>query len=134
MTSPSALKYMSAVFITFSGNCQQALKFYQSCFGGLLQLDVFEQALPGYAQMPLVSGCLRSAKVVIRASDLVHHEGRIIGNYMAIYIHCDDEADRFALIKKLELGKKNRSGKPNATAKLVEIIDVFGVRWVLGFG
>lgn len=38
-------KVTSAIFITFSGNCIKALKFYQSCFGGTLRFETFEKEL-----------------------------------------------------------------------------------------
>lgn len=131
--TPSAIeKTKSAIFITFSGNCRQALKFYQTCFGGLLQLDFLEQALPGFKQAPLVSGHLKSERVDIYGSDLVHDEGRKIGNYIAIYISCWSDEDRYTLIKKLEMGTTKRNRKPSTALRLVEITDVFGVNWVLG--
>lgn len=75
-------KLISAVFITFFGNCKQALTFYQSCFGGLLQFETFEKEIQGYRELPVVSGSLVSEKIIIHGSDLVHNEGRKIGNYI----------------------------------------------------
>jgi uncharacterized glyoxalase superfamily protein PhnB len=126
------VKAVSAVFITFSGNCKQALKFYQTCFGGSLQFDVYENQLPGFSRRPVVSGYLDSEKVAIRGSDLVQDEGRKLGNHMAIYLQCSHQEERNVLIKKLELGKANRSARQVEQPKLLEITDVFGVRWVLG--
>lgn len=33
----------TGVFITFSGNCKEALAFYQACFGGILHLETFDE-------------------------------------------------------------------------------------------
>lgn len=125
-------KAVSAVFITFSGNCKQALKFYQTCFGGALQFDVFENQLPGFSSHPVVNGCLHSEKVAIYGSDLVQDEGRKLGNHMAIYLQCRNQEERNVLVNKLELGKANRSVKLVEQPNLIEITDVFGVRWILG--
>jgi uncharacterized glyoxalase superfamily protein PhnB len=125
-------KAVSAVFITFSGNCKQALKFYQTCFGGSLQFDVFENQLPGFSSQPVVNGYLHSEKVAIHGSDLVQDEGRKLGNHMAIYLRCRHQEERNLLVKKLELGKANRSAKLVEQRNLIEITDVFGVRWILG--
>ncbi|MES2419108.1 MAG: glyoxalase, partial [Bacteroidota bacterium] len=95
-------KLISAVFITFSGNCKKALTFYQTCFGGLLQFELFEKELPGYPEMPVVNGSLVSDRIVIHGSDLIHNEGRKLGNYMAIFLHCKNTAERKTLIEKLE--------------------------------
>ena len=40
-------KLISAVFLTFSGNCKKALTFYQACFGGTLQFETFGKELQG---------------------------------------------------------------------------------------
>jgi Uncharacterized protein conserved in bacteria len=121
---------MSAVFITFSGNCRKALTFYQGCFGGTLRLETFGEALDGYPETPVISGSLVSDRVVIHGSDLVHNEGRTLGNYISIFLHCTDASDRKALIEKLEIN--GGSSADASDQKLVEITDPFGVRWVLG--
>ena len=74
-------KVTSAIFITFSGNCIKALRFYQSCFGGTLQFETFgKELLQEYTEIPVVSGSLVSDGIIIHGSDLVHEEGRKIGN------------------------------------------------------
>lgn len=123
-------EFKSAVFLTFSGNCKEALSFYQTCFGGTLQLETFEKELQGYAEMPVVSGSLVADHIVIYGSDLVHNEGRILGNYMAIFISCKNVEVRKALIEKLELNKKDSTAR-NDDDQLIELIDAFDVRWVL---
>ena len=40
-------------------------------------------------EMPVISGFLVADKVTIYGSDLVHNEGRQLGNYMAIFVHCN---------------------------------------------
>lgn len=118
---------VSGIFITFSGNCKKALSFYQSCFGGLLQFETFEKEVPGYTEMPVVNGSLVSERITIHGSDLVHNEGRKIGNYISIFLPCKSTLDRKELVEKLEPGKKDA-----ADQKLIEVTDAFDVRWILG--
>ncbi len=126
-------KVTSAIFITFSGNCIKALKFYQSCFGGTLQFETFEkELLQDYTETPVVSGSLVSDRIIIHGSDLVHEEGRKIGNYMSIFLHCKTNTDRKVLIEKLETDKKYLFNKHDEDQKLIEITDAFDVRWLLG--
>lgn len=125
-------KLINAVFITFSGNCKQALTFYQTCFGGLLQFETFDKELPGCTELPVVSGSLVSERIIIYGSDLVHDEGRKIGNHISIYLQCENTYDRREIIKKLESGKKSLLFKNNEEPKLIEVTDIFDVRWVLG--
>lgn len=117
-------KLVSAVFITFAGNCRKALTLYQTCFGGTLQFETLE--LEGYTETPVVSGSLVSDSLIIHGSDLVYSEGRTLGNYIAVFLHCKTKDNRQRLIKKLG---GNDTGEDQ---KLVEITDAFDVRWILG--
>lgn len=119
----------SGVFITFSGNCKQALTFYQACFGGTLHFDLFDQGVHGYEQIPVVNGSLISDRIVIYGSDLVHDEGRKIGNYVAIFLSCKSKADRQRLLEQL---LSDTAKKVDAeTSAWIEIVDAFEVRWIL---
>lgn len=122
----------SAVFITFSGNCKKALTFYQSCFGGILNLEPFEMALKAYEKMPIVSGSLIADRITIHGSDLVHNEGRKLGNYIAVFLACENAAERKEVIEKLANHKSNSFAKNDDDQKLIEVTDAFDVRWVLG--
>lgn len=121
----------TAIFITFSGNCKKALSFYQTCFGGLLQFETFEKGIEGYTEMPVVSGSLVSDSIVILGSDLVPNEGRKIGNYISIFLYCNNTNDRKELIKKLEFDKKNVAVNNDDNQRLVEVTDAFEVKWIL---
>ena len=122
---------MSAVFITFSGNCKTALRFYQQCFGGRLQIATLDEELQGFPEMPVVSGSLVSEKIIIHGSDLVHEEGRKLGNHIAVFLHCENAQVRNALIDNLGSDKNNLITNME-DQKLIEVTDAFGVRWVLG--
>lgn len=130
MTGLNPRKFVSAVFITFSGNCREALTYYQTCFGGSLQFQTFETEWHRHAEKPVVIGSLFSDKIIIHGSDLVHNEGRILGNYMAVFLHCRTVNERQVLIEKLEI-KKEHAAIDYKGHKLVEIIDIFEVRWIL---
>jgi len=124
-------RLISSVFLTFSGNCKKALTFYQACFGGVLQFETFGKELQGYSETPVVSGSLVSDRIVIHGSDLVHNEGRKLGNYISIFLHCKSRYERKELIQKLESNKKNGFVGNIDNQKLIEITDAFDVRWVL---
>lgn len=124
-------KIKSAFFITFRGDCKKALTLYQTCFGGHLQFDTLDKTLAGVEELPVVSGFLVSEKITIYGSDLVHNEGRRMGNHMAIFIPCASKTERLDYLKKLNHSSLHQSKKyPNQ--KLIEIVDSFEVRWVFG--
>lgn len=131
MLVPNQNTLVSAVFITFSGNCREALAYYQNCFGGILKLDPLQTPLESYVENPIVTGSLISDKIIMHGSDLVHNEGRILGNYMAVFLHCRTADERQTLIEKLEVGKEHPTIVDDKSLKLVEIVDIFEVRWIL---
>lgn len=119
------------IFITFSGNCKKALTFYQACFGGTLHFETFDHELYGYLETPVIHGSLVSECIVIHGSDLVHNDGRKIGNYLSIFLPCKNSNDRKALVEKL--GSDSRSAVTrNHEDSLIEVTDAFDVTWVLG--
>ena len=123
---------LSAIFLTFSGNCKKALTFYQNCFGGLLQFETFGKELEGFSELPVVNGLLISDRIIIHGSDLVHNEGRKLGNYISVFLPCESIFERNSLIEKLGFDKEDFLSKDCTSQKLIEIIDPFDVRWMLG--
>lgn len=132
MIEPNHDNLKSAIFITFSGNCKKALHFYQTCFGGLLQFETFEGKIQGYTELPVVSGSLVTDRLIILGSDLVHNEGRKLGNYMSIFLPCKNTDDRSGLVKKLGFDQKQVTTNQDDDQKLIEVTDAFDVRWILG--
>ena len=124
-------KRMSAIFITFPGNCKRALTYYQACFGGSLHFETFEKELPGYSEKPVISGSLISDRITIYGSDLIHEEGRILGNYLSIFLPCKNPSDRETLIEKLRFNMRDMVSTKSSEEKLIEITDGFDVRWIL---
>lgn len=122
----------SGVFITFSGNCKEALMLYQVCFGGELHFDTFDEGLGDYAKKPVIRGSLVSGSIVIHGSDLVHDEGRKIGNYLSVFLLCQNTVYRNALIARLKPALAGLYGREDEVQQLIEITDAFDVRWVLG--
>src|SRR5690606_757982 len=104
------------------------LTFYQTCFGGTLHFELFDQVVQKDGQTPVVSGSLVSDRLVIYGSDLVHDEGRRIGNYIAVFVSCNTLSDRKELLGRLmpDVGEKM-----DDVVGLIEIVDAFDVRWVL---
>jgi PhnB protein len=125
-------KLTGGIFITFAGNCKRALTFYQTCFGGTLHFETFDKELQGYKEKPVISGSLVSDSIVIHGSDLVHNEGRKIGNYLSVFLPFKNEHDRKSIIEKLTSNNKAFSTSNYGEQKLIEVTDAFDVRWVLG--
>lgn len=122
----------SSIFLTFSGNCKSALTFYQNCFGGQLHFDLFNNVVDDFPEQLVISGYLLADRIIIRGSDLAYDQGRIIGNYMAIYLQCSNFLERGLLKNKLLVGSDKNYPLDNSQTKLIEVVDQFQVRWILG--
>ncbi len=131
MLIKSSEELIGGVFITFAGNCKKALTFYQTCFGGTLHFETFDEDL-GYKEKPIIKGTLVADNLVIHGSDLVHNEGRKIGNYISVFLPFESEVERKVIIDKLSPGSKELSTADDQYQLLIEITDAFDVRWVLG--
>lgn len=124
-------KLSSGIFITFPGNCKKALTFYQTCFGGTLHFETFDEVIQGFAETPIIRGSLVSDKIIIHGSDMVHDEGRKIGNYLSVFLPCAGSEERKGLIEKLISSPRGLSAWENEEEILIEVTDKFDVRWVL---
>lgn len=122
---------ISGVFITFSGNCREALDFYQACFGGIFHLETFDQELYRDPKRPVIIGSLISDRITIHGSDLVHDNGRRIGNHLSIFLPCENEKERQELSEKLASVKKTKFSANHKDQKLIEVTDPFQVSWIL---
>jgi PhnB protein len=119
----------SAVFLTFKGNCEQALKSYQKCFGGQLTIEYFDRKLTGFEQKIILRAKLTSESFTIIGSDLGHNEGLKVGNNIAIYLNCRNVLERQHFINNL-VSQEFLSKKETENSALVEIIDAFEVHWI----
>ncbi|HKG06518.1 MAG TPA: hypothetical protein VKB19_08675 [Pedobacter sp.] len=125
-------KLTSGIFITFPGNCKKALTFYRTCFGGTLHFETFDKELLGYREKPVISGSLISDRIIIRGSDLVHNEGRKVGNYLSVFLQCKNADERKLLIGKIKSDPMALPSGNYESQTLIEVTDAFDVTWVLG--
>jgi PhnB protein len=126
-------------YITFNGNCREAMNFYQECLGG----DLFFQTIgesPMADKMPLkmkesiLHSTLTSGDVRIQASDM-GNEGLIKGNNVSLMLNCSSEKEIRTTYEKLASGGV-------ATHPLEDtfwgslfggLTDKFEIRWILHF-
>ncbi len=85
-------------YLTFSGNCRDAMSFYRDCLGGDLMLQTIGD-IPVAKDMPeqmkncILHSTLTNASLVLLASDMVPPPGLVRGNAIALSLDCcsDDE-------------------------------------------
>ncbi|HZV11910.1 MAG TPA: VOC family protein [Candidatus Kapabacteria bacterium] len=126
-------------YLTFNGNCREAMTFYKDCFGGKLDIQTVGES-PVAGEMPpqmknsVMHSQLESDKIVIMGSDLVP-EKLSQGNTLALMLDCVNEQEIRSLFEKLVVGGKvNQQVQDTFWGALYgELVDKFGVRWMLNF-
>ena len=97
-------------FLLFEGTCAEAMRFYQSCFGGDLTLirlgdTPMKDGFPESQHTKITYACLRSDQVEFSATDWLHPtQVPKRGKTAAMYLTSDRPAQPRALFEKLADG------------------------------
>ncbi|MDA4112912.1 MAG: VOC family protein [Thaumarchaeota archaeon] len=125
-------------YLRFSGNCREAMSFYQECLGGDLTLTTVGETpmakqMPAEAQEQIMHATLNNGHLVLLGSDMVGPEGLIKGNALSLQLECDDEKQLRAFYSKLSSGgKATYPVGPSFWGGLYgQLTDKFGIEWML---
>lgn len=128
-------------YLNFSGNCEEALNFYKSVFGGeFLDLQRFKD-VPAEAQLPAEEGewvmhvSLPIGKgTVLMGSDSPSSMGKVInGNNYHISIQTDSQAETDRLFNGLSAGGQVTIPLQETFwgARFGMFVDKFGIQWMV---
>ena len=126
-------------YLTFAGNCREAMLFYRDCFGGKLMLVAIKDS-PVAAQWPadmqhnILQAGLQKGYLSLLGSDIAGPEGVIRGNHMSLALQCSSEEEVHHYFARLAAGGKithapHRFGDGTIGA----LTDKFGINWVLKY-
>ncbi len=96
-------------YLTFSGNCREAMDFYKDCLGGELNFQTIGDS-PLAGKMPekmhqwILHATLTNGNAVLMGTDMVQEEGRIRGNAVALMLDCSSEEEARMAFNKLSSG------------------------------
>ena len=81
-----------SAYLTFDGNCREAMTFYKDCLGGELVLQTVEESpmagkMPVHLNQSIMHSTLSNGPVTIMGSDMVR-EKLINGNTVQLCINC----------------------------------------------
>jgi PhnB protein len=125
-------------YLTFNGNCRQAMTFYQECLGGELSLQTVGESplaeqLPARMKDCIVHASLTRGNLVLMASDMVSKHGLIKGNTVSMMLNCSTEEETRTCYERLSRGgKQSHSLEPTIRGGLCgDLTDKYGIQWIL---
>lgn len=124
------------VYLTFDGNCREAMSFYKECLGGELSLSTVGDS-PMAGQMPpdaknrIIHSVLKNDDITLMASDMMGPGGITQGNTISLCLVGKNKQELDTYFTKLSNGGK-------IATQLVEeffgtfgdLTDKFGIRWM----
>jgi|SRR5581483_8909955 len=127
-------------YISFNGNCREAMLFYQYCLGGELTMQTVEGSavedqLPPEMQHRILHSTLLNGAIFIMASDTCCTESFAIGNSMAISVNCSSEQEITTFYNRF--AESGQIIDPLQTqfwgGMFGVVLDRFGVRWMFNY-
>jgi PhnB protein len=114
------------IFLTFSGECAQALKYYKECFGGTLLMQTMN--LDKRMQDVVVSATLTNNYFRLVATDLTGDDGIVIGNNISILVECASlsERERFTSFLCADKSEYRQNSDP-----LISVLDRYSINWIM---
>jgi len=127
-------------YLTFNGNCREAMIFYQTCLGGELTLQTIGESpladkLPHPMKDNILHSTLTNNKLIILGSDMVGEKGLQQGNSVSLLLNCSTEDEIKTFYSNLSAG--GEATHPLETsfwgALFGDLTDKFGNHWLLHY-
>jgi PhnB protein len=127
-------------YLTFNGNCRDAMTFYKECLGGELILQTVGGS-PLAEQMPtkmkdcILHATLTNGNLILMGSDMVSNAGLIKGNAVSLSLTCSSEKEIRDCYEKLSSGGQATHSLEDTFwgALFGDLTDKFGNHWILNF-
>lgn len=127
-------------YLTFNGNCREAMTFYQDCLGGELTLQTIGDSPMSDAMPPHMKDCilhanLQSEALVILGSDMVGEQGLVKGNSVSLMLDCSSEQEISTCYARLSAGGQATHPLENTFwgALFGDLTDRYGIHWLLHY-
>jgi PhnB protein len=127
-------------YITFHGNCREAMNFYKGCLGGELILQTVGESpmagqLPPKMKESILHSTLRNNALVLMGSDMVGENGLIRGNGISLMLNCSSEKEIRHFYEKLSEGGEATHPLHETFwgALFGDLRDKYGNNWILHY-
>lgn len=127
-------------YLTFNGNCREAMTFYKDCLGGELTFQTVGESPLSFTMQKRMKDCIVHAMLctdalVLMATDMVGEQGLIKGNSISLALHGNCEREIKEYFSKLSAGGTvHHSLEDNFEGALMgTLTDKFGHHWILNY-
>ncbi|PBQ31093.1 VOC family protein [Sphingobacteriaceae bacterium] len=123
------------VYLTFNGNCREAMSFYKECLGGNLEMQSVEdspmaQQWPAEVQNNILHASLKNDTLVLLGSDM-GSEGLIKGTTISLALACTSEREIETVFKNLsQEGKITHPLHKFYDGIIGALTDKYGMNWL----
>ena len=127
-------------YLTFDGNCREAMLFYKECLGGELNFQIIGES-PLADKMPkkmkdcILHSTLTKNELVLMGTDCAPDSGLIKGNAVSLVLNCNSNEEINRFYKKLSEGGKATYPLHDTFwgALFGGLTDKFGNHWLLNY-
>ncbi len=127
-------------YLTFNGNCREAMNFYKECLGGELFFQTVGDSpladkMPVQMKESILHSTLTRENLVLMGSDMVADGGLIKGNAVSLMLDCNSEEEiRNCYTKLGEDGEATHPPELTLRGALFgDLTDKYGNHWLLHF-
>ena len=127
-------------YLTFNGNCREAMTFYKKCLGGQLNFQKVGESplsdkMPRHMKDCILHATLTKDNLVLMGSDLVSEKGLVKGNSVSLSLNCSSEKEIKSCYAKLSAeGTANHQLEESFWGALFgDLTDKFGNHWILNY-
>lgn len=124
-------------YLTFNGNCREAMTFYKDCLGGELTLQTVESSpmadeWPTHAQQNILHASLTKDELVLLGSDMAEPGEPVKGNTISLSLTCSTEEETNTFFSNLSAGGQiTHPLHEFYGGTLGTLTDKFGMNWLL---
>ena len=127
-------------YLTFNGNCREAMSFYKDCLGGELALQTIGESpladkMPPSMKESILHAALTKDGLILMASDMVAEKGLLKGNSVSLMLNCSSEEEiRSSYASLANGGVADHPLEDSFWGALFgDLTDRYGNHWLLHF-
>ncbi len=127
-------------YLTFNGNCREAMTFYKKCLGGELVFQTIGESPLSEKMSKKMKDCilhstLTNGTLLLMGSDMVSENGLTKGNAVSLTLNCNSEKEIKSCYKKLSAGGQVNHPLEDTFwgALFAGLTDKYGNIWMLNY-